>query len=144
MTGTVCIDSSFILAWLLEQENGKSVKRLMLEWAVDGLQTVGPPLLPAEVSSVLRNQVYIKRIPSSLGNDLFHVFIDMDITIIHDAALYETAWQIARKYNLPRTYDAQYLAAAEIYDCDLWTLDTRFLNSFQGKEKRVKTLTKPG
>ena len=140
MADSVCIDASFILARLLPEGHDKGVLRMLSEWEANGLQIVGPPLFYAEVTSVLRNHVFSNRIPVSLGDDLFNSFLDLDISVVHDSRLYEIAWQIARKYNLPRTYDAQYLAAAEICDCQLWTLDQRFLNSFQGKEKRIRTL----
>jgi predicted nucleic acid-binding protein len=47
-------------------------------------------------------------------------------------------WDLAKEFNLPVCYDMQYLAVAELADCELWTLDKRLVNAVHGKNKRVK------
>ena len=43
------------------------------------------------------------------------------------------------RYNLPATYDAHYLALAEWMEIDLWTADTKLVNSLKPfKVKWVK------
>jgi predicted nucleic acid-binding protein len=43
--------------------------------------------------------------------------------------LVNRAYDLAQSLNLPRTYDAQYLAVAESLGCEFWTGDERFFNS---------------
>jgi len=57
---------------------------------------------------------------------------------IDDPEVQKKAWELAKKFNLPRTYDMQYLAVAELENCELWTNDKRLANSLQGKVKRIR------
>ena len=57
---------------------------------------------------------------------------------IDDPEVQKKAWELAKKFNLPRTYDMQYIAVAEIEGCEFWTSDRRLANSLQGKIKRIR------
>ena len=48
-----------------------------------------------------------------------------------DDSLLLDAYEIAGRFNLPRSYDAQYLALAERLACDFWTADRTLVNSLQ-------------
>lgn len=45
-----------------------------------------------------------------------------------DAALSDTATDIAQRTNRPATYDAHYIALAQREGCELWTADERLYN----------------
>ncbi len=45
---------------------------------------------------------------------------------------------MAKEFNLPVCYDMQYLAVAELEDCELWTSDERLVNSLSSQNKRIK------
>ena len=50
------------------------------------------------------------------------------------------AYEVATRFNLPRTYDAEYLALAERLNCEFWTADEVLVNSVQAKFPNIRWL----
>lgn len=137
-SNSVCVDASVAVAWLSYEQHTASANALRREWRDKGVQMVGPPLFHDEVTSTLRQYVYFKRILPEEGEEAFSIYLDIPIRIIDDMEVQKKAWELAKKFNLPRTYDMQYLAVAELENCELWTNDKRLANSLQGKVKRIR------
>ena len=137
-SNSVCVDASVAVAWLSYEQHTASANALRREWRDKGVQMVGPPLFHAEVISTLRQHVYFKRILPEEGEEAFSIYLDIPIRIIDKQEVYRKAWELAKEFDLPRTYDMQYLAVAELEDCEFWTSDKRLANSLQGKVKRIR------
>jgi predicted nucleic acid-binding protein len=138
MNGSVCIDASLGLTWLLPAEQDDIASILRRKWDEEGVDIVTAPLFHAEVSSVLREQVYFKKLLPEEGEEVFSVYLGMGVKSIDTPEIQRKAWELAKKFNLPRTYDMQYLAVAELKDCELWTNDRRLVNSLRGKVSRIR------
>ena len=138
MTNKVCIDASLALTWLLPQERIITADALILQWHTQGVKLITAPLFHAEVTSVIRQQVYFKKLHPDEGELLFSLYLQLEIETVYEPVIYGQAWELAKKFNLPRTYDMQYLAVAELRDCELWTNDRRLVNSLQGKASQIK------
>ena len=138
MNSTVCIDASLALMWLLPAEQNEAANTLRREWYKNDIQIITAPLFHAEVTSVLREQVYFNRLQPEEGEEAFSAYLEIGVKSVDSPSLQEMAWELAKKFNHPRTYDMQYLAVAELNDCELWTNDKRFINSLQGKVSRIK------
>lgn len=144
MTGTatasprVCVDANLVLNRLLPHERDPQVLRLWADWAAQGFQVLGPPLLFAEVASTLRMNVARGRLPVAQGDALFAAFTSIGIQRIDRDDLYPRAWDLAKLHNQPRAYDMLYLALAQLEDIELWTNDQRLVNSLTGHEPRVR------
>jgi predicted nucleic acid-binding protein len=134
----VCVDASLALTWLLNVQPEERADALRRRWLKDDIELIGPPLFHAEVTSVLREEVYFKRLSIEEGEEVFVLYSRIPIRILNSPSIFRTAWELAKKYNLPRTYDMQYLAVAELADCELWTLDRKLINALRGKNMRVK------
>ena len=134
----VCVDASLALTWLLSIEKDNRADRLRRQWQKDRIKLICPPMFHSEVTSVLREEVFFKRLSAEEGEEVFLLYSDIPVVAISDMSIYPKAWELAKKYNLPRTYDMQYLAVAELADCEFWTLDRKLVNALQGKNKRVK------
>ncbi len=78
---------------------------------------------------MLREHVYHGRISAEDGEEAFATFMNMKVRSLAPASLQLHAWSLAQRYNLPRAYDAQYLAVATVSGCDLWTADRRLVNA---------------
>ena len=137
-SNSVCVDASLAVAWLSYERYTAIANALRYEWRQHRVQMVGPALFHAEVTSTLRKQVYLKRILPEEGEEAFSIYLDIPIRIIDGPEIYRKAWQLAKEFNLPRTYDMQYLAVAELEDCQFWTCDERLASSLQGKVSRVR------
>ena len=53
----------------------------------------------------------------------------------------QRALELAYRFGLPATYDANFLALAEREECELWTADMRLWNSVKGKLLWVHSLS---
>ena len=131
MAGKVCVDASLALMLLLPHELTEQTETLWRQWFEDGTELVTPALFFAEVTSVLRESVYFGRILPDEGESAFNVFLKLGIRSVDPADLQSRAWELAKKYNRPRAYDAQYLAVATSLGCELWTGDRRLVNAIR-------------
>ena len=138
----VCIDASLVLTWLLSTEPDEKIDSLWREWLERGIEFMVPPLFHAEVASVIREQVYFKRILPEEGEEAFSIYEEIPVTGVGTPDVYRKAWELAREFNLPRTYDMQYLAVAELEDCELWTSDKSLVNSLKHRDKRIRWVGK--
>ncbi len=134
---SVCVDASLAVAWLFDEEYSENADALRRQWRDQGIQMLGPALFHPEVASAIRRRVYFKQIQPEEGEEVFSIYLDIPIRIIEGQEIYRLAWQLAREFELPVCYDMQYLAVAEIEDCELWTLDRKFINTVH-KNKRVR------
>ena len=134
----VCVDASLAVAWLFDEEYSENADGLRRQWRDRGIQMLGPALFHAEVTSAIRQHVYFKRMLPEEGEEAFSIYLDIPIRIIDEPKVYRKAWQLAKEFNLPVCYDMQYLAVAELEDCELWTADRRLANSLRGKVNRIK------
>jgi predicted nucleic acid-binding protein len=134
----VCVDASLAVAWLFDEPYSKNADALRREWRDKGIQMVGPAQFHAEVTTAIRQHVYFKRILPEEGEQVFSVYLDIPIRIIDGTEVYRTAWELAKEFNLRVCYDMQYLAVAELEDCELWTCDKSLVNSLKGKVNRIR------
>ena len=137
-SNSVCVDASVALLWLLADQHSIYADTLRSQWEMRGVKMVGPPMFHAEVSSSIRKQVYFKRLLPEEGDKLFSVYLDIPIRIVDTAEMYQKTWELAKKFNLSVCYDAQYLAVAELEDCELWTADRKLAGSLKKKANRVR------
>jgi predicted nucleic acid-binding protein len=98
-------------------------------WSGSATRLVVPPQFFAELTSVLRNLVYRKLLTPGEGDAALAAALSYRVHQIQPAELQERAWALAKQFNRPTAYDAQYLAVAQIEGCDLWTADRRLVNA---------------
>lgn len=134
----VCIDASLALSWLLGAPAEECADGLYQRWLENGIELISPPLFHAEVTSVLREEVFFKRLSREEGEEAFTLYSNIPVRIVDATAIYRRAWELAVEYNQRRTYDMQYLATAETEDCEFWTLDKRLVNTLRGKNRWIK------
>lgn len=129
MPRQVCVDASLVLMLLLPHDLTPQVDALWRAWVKRGIDRVTAPLFFAEVTSVLRERVYHSQIGAEEGDAAFAAFMKLNVKSVSPAALQPQAWSMAKQYNRPRAYAAQYLAVAAAAGCELWTGDQRLVNA---------------
>lgn len=85
----------------------------------------GPPLLWSEVRSALHEAAWRGEIARDDAVRSLEAFAESKISERKHRRLGETAWRIADQLGFAKTYDAEYLALAELLDCRLVTVDGR-------------------
>lgn len=142
MSQTVVIDTSLALKWITQEEDSEIAQVLLDKWISEKKVLLAPALLLYEVT----NALYRKALKGIISLDDAKqgvqaiLEIEMQFDYPEHAELCWKSIEIAKRFNLPAAYDAQYLALAENEDCELWTADTRLWNSVQGKFKWVRWL----
>lgn len=90
-------------------------------------QLIAPPLLWSEASSVISEMGFRREITRELADRAFDRFVDGTVGIVEHRpdGLARAAWRLARELGWAKTYDAEYIALAQIVGCRLVTLDMR-------------------
>ncbi len=140
MSSQVCVDASFALKLVLEEEDSDVAQAMWTAWSAQDVEIIAPCHLIFEATSVIRNHVYRREISAEAGQVAFDAFLAQEIKLLHPGRLEKRAWELARQYNRPTAYDAYYLALAEHASCELWTADGRLYKAVRDALPWVKSL----
>lgn len=84
-----------------------------------------PALLWSEFTATLRRHVWQGGMPVGVGAELLERFLSLPIGRAASDDLYRRAADIATQLGWKKTYDAEYIALAELFDVPLVTRDER-------------------
>lgn len=138
--GEVCVDASFALKMVLPESNRDEVRAVWASWLSDGTEIVAPWLLLFEAHSVLRRKVSRNEVSEEEARQAWRLLRRQGIRTAHPRGLFDRAWALAAELNRPTTYDAVYLAVAELRGCDFWTADVRLANTAKKKFSWVRSV----
>jgi predicted nucleic acid-binding protein len=127
----VVVDASVALKWVLEEPYTSEATALLAEWEERGVEILVPALLSYEVSNALfkrvrRGELTIEEAKEGLEAVLVALPAPADEP--HEV-IYARALELAHRFGRPASYDAHYLALAELEGCELWTADETLRNA---------------
>lgn len=95
--------------------------------ALGNNELIAPPLLWSEVPSVLHEMAFRGEISQDLAEQALRRFLGAKLRIAErrPEGLTHRAWQLADEFGWAKTYDAEYLAVADLLGCQLVTLDVK-------------------
>jgi predicted nucleic acid-binding protein len=88
-------------------------------------EPVAPPLMWSEAISVLHEMQRRKAISRELASEAMARLFSAPIVVRRPAKHLRLAWQISEKLGWAKTYDAEYVALAQLLNCPLLTTDAR-------------------
>jgi predicted nucleic acid-binding protein len=126
---SVCPDASFVLAWFVPTRRSAAVSDVWRQLLRRGDQLIAPPLLYAEVTSVLRRYAATGALTAADTLAAVRHLFRIPISTVHKQLLYERALELAERLGQHKAYDSQYVATADLEGCALFTLDEGLYNS---------------
>ena len=115
---TSVVDASVLVAALVDTGDDGA----WAEAALAGRALAGPELLPAEVSNVLRRLERAGRVSPLEAASAHRDLLRIDVNLFPFAACADRVWALRGSLT---SYDAWYVALAELLECPLVTLDRR-------------------
>ena len=118
---TVVIDASAVVAALVDSgPDGRWAETLLAS------DLAAPHLLPVEVANVLRRAANASEISDDAASLAHADLLDLRVELIPYDLVAGRIWELRRNLT---AYDAWYVAAAELLDAPLATLDQRLVSS---------------
>jgi predicted nucleic acid-binding protein len=121
-----CIDASFMLAFLLPDEQQSGATEIFEEYALHKNELITTSLLKYEVCNALQTAVRQKRLTRKIAEKLLTAFSELEIPEqdISPADLFECAME----YKLT-CYDASYFILSKKTNAQLLSLDNQLLKA---------------
>jgi predicted nucleic acid-binding protein len=110
----------------------------VLRMASEGIEVraehklLAPTLLRSQVLSALHEAVRRGEIPADVARERLAVIGRMPIRLLGDGVLRRRAWDLADRLGWPSTYNAEYVALAQLQADVLVTLDAELARSVEG------------
>ncbi len=93
--------------------------------ALAAFDLVAPRLMWSEATSVLHEAVWRRDVPVDAADEIRRRLRAAPIRLADSDGLLDLAWSVSERLGWARTYDAEYVALAELLGCDLFTSDLR-------------------
>jgi predicted nucleic acid-binding protein len=136
----ICSDANIALKLVLAEPDSQLAQQLWAEWEAQDMDIITSPLWAYEVTSVIRNKVYLGKITPDEGEEAFAAVHKLGVRLVSTPDLHAQAWELAKRFNRPTTYDTHYLALALAFGCEFWTADRRLYNAVKEELSWVKWL----
>lgn len=141
----IIIDSSVAAKWLFPEDDSDLAFALLEDHVDRNELVVGPHLLPIELTNVIRQRMrrqgmFLDDAESALERFFTYPVELQPVTETGHRLMNRRALAISAAFDLPASYDAHYLALAELLDCPFWTADQRLLRALDGRFPLIRGL----
>ena len=126
---SIVLDANLVVAQFLPLPYSVQMSDRLNAWRRDRVELLAPTLLQYEVNNALHRLLTAGLV---LGPEAEVALQDLQALNIHyippDSELHDRAWYWTDRLNHNKTYDAQYVALAELERADFWTADRHLAN----------------
>lgn len=131
----ICVDASLAAKWVFEEEHSREARALYRDALSSSERIVAPPLLPIEMTNIIRQRMRRLKSPTSQLLSIAEArvalqrFLAIPVELRLPSELHQRALELADAFGLPAAYDAHYLALAQMLGCDFWTADRNLVDA---------------
>ena len=125
MNGSVVVDASLAVKWLVEEDDSDKAHAALQSWVARDITRIAPHLMPFEVANALHRRVLRGELNVGDSIRLIARLLESRLELHQPPDLHVRALQLASQLKQNAAYDAHYLALAESVGCELWTADER-------------------
>lgn len=126
----ICIDASLVVR-LMVNPPGTDVRPLWERWKAARTPLAAPTLIYFEVANALYRYEKQGLFGPETTDSALEAALSLPVRLYGETTLHHRAVELARRFALPASYDANYLALAERLGTELWTCDRRLANRVQ-------------
>ena len=134
---SVVLDTSVAVKVFFPEEHSDRALALVTDATRAHEPIIAPYLLASEFVNSLRRRMRRERVPLDEAAAILEDFLALPIEYQGDHELYRRALVLTERYDLSG-FDAQFVALAQIADCELWVDDGRMLNAIGDRLPFVK------
>jgi predicted nucleic acid-binding protein len=134
------VDANILLRIQLGGPYQQELDALWQQWLEQDARLIAPPLYSFEITSVVWQNVYQKHLNVDRGREIYQHIFSQDVQVEYPLDLHDRAWEIAQQFQLAQAYDAHYVALAQAFDCEFWTMDRRLYNLLHEKLSWVRSV----
>ncbi|RLB04328.1 MAG: hypothetical protein DRG50_09055 [Deltaproteobacteria bacterium] len=109
----------------------------------EGSQIIAPGLIFYEIGNGLHRLAINDIVSYETAEEFLDVALGLGLKIYQEASLHRQALQIARRFKLSATYDAHYLALAEMTESEFWTADRKLFEHVRKEFPLIKVIDIP-
>jgi len=121
----ICVDASVVVRLVVEGTPGTVWYETWARWLAAGERFVAPSLLPCELTNALHRYVVAGHLTAAEADAALDAALNLGIEFSASPAQHGHAAALARRLDRPVTYDAHYLAVAEMTASAFFTADKR-------------------
>jgi predicted nucleic acid-binding protein len=123
------LDANIVVALFLPLPFSAQAREHIVAWDRTGLELLAPTLFEYEVNSVLHRAAATGLVACCEAKTAMQDAQGLAVHCVPPSPeLHDRAWYWADCLNQSKTYDAQYVALAELERADFWTADRRLAN----------------
>lgn len=127
----VCVDASVVVQLVVGGGQADKISDLWLTWLEAARPLVAPTLLYYEISNAIHRYLVHDYLLPQAADEALTAALTLDISLYEDQDLHHRSLKLARRFSLPATYDAHYLALSERLGAEFWTVDRRLARIVQ-------------
>lgn len=135
----ICVDASLAVILLTEEEG--PVHTRWQQWVDEKRTIICPALLVFEVTNALHQQWRHNLLTSATIEHLLNILSNLPMQVQTHSELHTRAALLAQQLSLGATYDAHYVALAQLFGAEFWTLDARLHRRFSEHSQLVHLVT---
>jgi predicted nucleic acid-binding protein len=139
---SICIDASLVVG-LVAHPHRDQLRALWQSWQRNGLRIAAPRLLLFEVTNAIYRYERQSQLKASSADRFLRMACSLPLDLLGENDLHPEAVRFSRRFSLPATYDAHYLALADRLGAEFWTADRRLVRAIAGRLDWIHLAVEP-